>query len=447
MIPRKKPNPKTSFFNELLDIKIGKIDPKIIFRQIVFICIILTSLATISNKAIGLSDQLTWFTAVITVFLLVIFQVSKFERYFQLCLFTFITCLFAALNIFWIYNAGSHGPTIFMVQAFVPIFIFFYEAQRRLLIIFLFCLNTAALFALEYYHPEWIIGYDNNNERLLDLFVIFIIFFLFEVPILYFAQNQLVSESINAINSEKVKSAFLANMSHEIRTPLNAILGFSELIREPDLDQEIKNQYIDIVKENGNVLLQIINNVMDASRIEAGIIEMNPKSVQLQPLFDRLYNAFISQIPSNKELFFTFSIPDELKNLTFYTDELLLYQCIGNLLSNAIKFTEKGFVEFGLEANSKEDPDWIKIYVKDSGPGISNKYKRKIFERFNQKGFEQRNKNEGLGLGLSICHELTKKLNGEINLCSDGKTGSIFTIKLIAVQEPEFVSTALAFQN
>ena len=418
------------FLNKWIDLKVGKINSREILKQILLLCTILSLLSTANNIVLGLSNNLIITTSSITIFLAILYQASKNKKLYRIVLNTFIIFLFAMLNTLWMFNGGSNGPILILVQALVPMFIFFSESKNRFLIISFFCANTILLFMVEYYFPEWITGYVSNRQRFWDVFFMSSVFFIIEVPLLYFVQKQFILKSMKAINSEKVKSAFLANMSHEIRTPMNAILGFSELLREPDLDSDSKNQFIDIIKDNGNVLLQIINNVMDASKLEAGVVEVNFKKVKIEPLFERIYTSFLNQIPSTKKIFFTYQIPNELKKVDFLTDELLLYQILSNLISNAIKFTREGFIELGLEASNNKNPKWIKIYVKDSGPGISKKYKQHIFTRFNQGSLKFKDKKEGVGLGLAISTELAKKLNGNIDLFSDGKNGSTFTLHL-----------------
>ncbi len=426
------------FLDKWIDLKLGKLNSKEIFKQILLLCILLAMFSTISNAIMGLAHQLIITTSAITFFLGILYYLVRFKNLHHIALNIFIISIFIILNLLWFFNGGSLGPTLLIVQAFVPMFIFFSDVKRRLLIILLFCANTTILFGLEYFHPEWIITYKSSEDRLFDIFIISCAFFAFEVPLLYFIQKQFIAQSLKAINSEKVKSAFLANMSHEIRTPMNAIVGFSELLRDPNLEEEMKDQFIDIIKDNGNVLLQLINNILDASKIEAGVVEVNYKKVKLKPLFERMYTTFLNQIPSNKNLFFTYKFPSNLNDIEYYTDELLLYQILSNLLTNAIKFTRKGFVEFGLEAPGVDNPQWIKVYVKDSGIGISKVVKKEIFDRFNQGNFNLKEKREGVGLGLSISNELAKRLNGTIDVQSDGKSGSIFYVTLYKIEKPKY---------
>ncbi len=413
-----------------IDHKVGKLNSKEIFEQILKLCFILGVSSTIGNLILGLGGKLVVSTLIMTLFFGTLYYFCHYKTYYYTTLKLFIACQFLILNVLWIANGGSYGPTLLIFQAFTPMFIFFSELKRKLLIIFIIYLNIHVLFALEYFYPQLITPYQTTEARFFDILVISFLFFIIEIPLMYFIQKQLIVQSLNAINSEKVKSAFLANMSHEIRTPMNAIIGFSELLNEPDLTESAKSQYISIIKDNGNILLQLINNVMDASKLEANVVEVNKKHIKIKPLLERIHNTFTTQIPSDKQIDFSYHLPTELENSELYTDELLLYQILANLIMNAIKFTNKGYVNFGIEAPDTENLGSFRFYVSDSGTGISLKNQQDIFLRFNQGCVELKNKKEGVGLGLSISNELTNKIGGKIELKSDGISGSTFYVVL-----------------
>lgn len=419
-----------TFLEKWIDLKIGKINSKEVFQQILLISLIVALVSSISNIILKLSTELTVTTCSITTVFSILYYLTRYRNLYRSIVYTYIAFTFIILNTLWFTNAGSFGPTLFIFQAFVPMFLFFLEIKKKLLIVSLFSANIFVLFAIEYFHPNISIQYSSNQERIVDIFFISVIFFIFEIPLLYYVQKYFVAESLKAINSEKVKSAFLANMSHEIRTPMNAIIGFTELLKDNDIEDKMKNEYLDIIKDNGNILLQILNNVMDASKIEAGLVEVNNKIVKIKPLFERIHATFLTQIPSNKKLLFTYEIPDKLTDIDFFTDELLLYQILSNLISNAIKFTHTGFVKFGVKASEFTNPQRIRFYVSDSGSGISTADKDQIFKRFNQGHFDLNNKKDGVGLGLAISSDLANKLNGKITLETNQNTGSTFFVTL-----------------
>ncbi|WP_185957393.1 sensor histidine kinase [Saccharicrinis carchari] len=415
-----------------IDSKIGKLNSQEIFEQILKLCIFLAASATVGNIILNLGNALIMATLFITLFFSLLYFFSHYKGYYPTSVKIFVASQFLILNVLWLTNGGSYGPTLLIFQAFIPMFIFFTELKRKLLIVFLLFVNVHVLFALEYFFPQLIRAYPNPGVRLFDTLVITFLFFIVEIPLLYFIQKQFIAQSLQAINSEKVKSAFLANMSHEIRTPMNAIIGFSELLGEPELDEDTKKQYVNIIKDNGNVLLQIINNIMDASKLESGLIEVNNSNTAIKPMLERLYNSHLPQIPSDKQVELICQVPRQLENITFFTDALLLHQILSNLITNAIKFTDKGYVKFGMEASATTHPEWLRFYVIDSGKGISQKSQAAIFQRFNQGHFNIKDKEGGVGLGLSISNELAQKINGTIELESDGKTGSAFYVILFS---------------
>ena len=228
-----------------------------------------------------------------------------------------------------------------------------------------------------------------------------------------------------AEESDKLKSAFLANMSHEIRTPLNGILGFSNLLNEPDLTEQRKAEYIEIINSNGEQLLTIINDILDISKIEAGQISIYTEAVNI----NEIMNALLQQFRDHAELknLVLTLIPNNLEGkVVIYTDANRLRQVLYNLLSNAIKFTPEGFVEFGFIHKG----NFIEFYVKDSGIGIAPEDQSIIFKPFRKVENSLTVTYGGIGLGLPISKALVEKLGGTLTLISDSGKGStfIFTI-------------------
>ena len=228
-----------------------------------------------------------------------------------------------------------------------------------------------------------------------------------------------------AEESDKLKSAFLANMSHEIRTPLNGILVFSNLLNEPDLTKENKEEYIEIINSNGQQLLTIINDILDISKIEAGQILISIEAVNINELMNGLLYQFRNQAEF-KNLVLTLN-PDNLEEkIVAYTDAYRLRQVFYNLLSNAIKFTPEGNVEFGLIQKGS----LMEFYVKDSGIGIATNDQSIIFAPFRKVENALTVTYGGTGLGLPISKALVEKLGGTITVISEPGKGStfIFTI-------------------
>lgn len=228
-----------------------------------------------------------------------------------------------------------------------------------------------------------------------------------------------------AEESDRLKSAFLANMSHEIRTPMNGILGFAELLKSPGLSGEQQQKYIRIIEKGGMRLLNIINDLINISKVEAGLMEINVSLCNVNEQLGYLHGFFLPEMEA-KGLAYKLNIPDDIENISISTDCEKLYAILTNLVKNALKFTDAGFIELGVTLRNHV----LVFYVKDSGVGISDDRKTKVFDRFTQ-GSELLTRNyEGSGLGLTISKAYVEILGGEIWLESELEKGSTFYFSL-----------------
>ncbi len=236
-------------------------------------------------------------------------------------------------------------------------------------------------------------------------------------------EHELVEARDKAEESDRLKSAFLANMSHEIRTPMNGIMGFAELLRQPNLSTDEQDVYLDVIRKSGKRMLNIISDLIDISRIEAGSTEIHEEETHTgQMLFDLF--TFFKPEAKNKGITLINNWPKE--GCTIITDKTKLNQILSNLIKNAIKYTHQGKIEIGC----KKDDCLLTFYVKDTGIGIPKELHAKVFERFRQAELSVARQYEGAGLGLSICQAYAKLLGGEIELESEPGKGSCFYLKL-----------------
>ena len=247
--------------------------------------------------------------------------------------------------------------------------------------------------------------------------IIEIISINYDITELKRTEEMLVKARDKAEASDRLKSAFLANMSHEIRTPLNAIVGFSSLLTSTESAAE-KELYNSLIGHNNKLLLNLINDVIDLSKIESGYLELRPDWVNLTELLDESVAEYAHQVPSGVELLTNYPAHDSLVEL----DRLRIKQILSNFLSNALKNTTTGHVEVFYEVDHQS----VRIGVKDTGRGIPQNMLEKIFERFEKlDSFAQ-----GAGLGLPICKLIVEKMNGRILVDSQLGIGTTFIIEL-----------------
>ena len=235
----------------------------------------------------------------------------------------------------------------------------------------------------------------------------------FDITQLKETEQMLIKAKDKAEEADRLKSAFLANMSHEIRTPLNAIIGFSSMLEEAE-DQEEKHQYITIIEDNNKLLLQLISDILDLSKIEAGTFDIIPEKVNAKQLCSDLFQAMQMKATPQVEL----RLKDDLPELTFTSDKNRLYQVLLNFVTNAFKFTSEGSITIDYQINGNE----VKFSVQDTGMGVEPEKQKAIFTRF----VKLNSFIPGTGLGLPICQSIVTQLGGKIGVESEPGKGSCF---------------------
>ncbi|MBT8318220.1 MAG: PAS domain S-box protein [Lutibacter sp.] len=242
------------------------------------------------------------------------------------------------------------------------------------------------------------------------------------------AENELTVALKKAQESDKLKSSFLANMSHEIRTPMNGIIGFSELFLEPNLTDKERNNYAQVVINSSKQLLSIVNDILDISKIEAGVVQLDYEPINLNQLLDRMYGFYNPKaLENNLELNCKKGLGDVESFIEI--DQTKLSQILTNLLSNAFKFTDSGSIKFGYELKE----NYLQFFVKDTGVGIEYNLQNKIFDRFIQANTHLSKKLQGTGLGLSISKKFVELFKGKIWVDPTNTQGTtiFFTIPYI----------------
>lgn len=236
---------------------------------------------------------------------------------------------------------------------------------------------------------------------------------------------ELINAKFKAEEGDRLKSAFLANLSHEIRTPMNAINGFTDLLINTKLNKEEKLEYLKVIEKSGKNLVSIIDDLIEMSKIDANQIIPNNSELNLESFIDELYETIKITIPKNKKIDFKVTPTSGIKIHSIIVDETKLKQVIINLVNNAIKFTESGHVSFGYEIDNKKNR--IVFKIEDTGIGIHDENRHKIFDRFKQVEGDLSIESGGLGLGLAISKAYVELMGGEINVESIVEKGSVFS--------------------
>lgn len=397
-----------------------------------FILALCSFTAMLLNIAIPMSLSMIIITMVFSLITFTLYILAKKKRKYKTVKWLLIIIGFVFINMVWFFNNGSWGSSIELSLILLSFFILFFENRKMILLICILFINLSFLFIFEIYFPEFIGAHQSNKIRVIDLYLGHI----FTAAILglyfYLSKKNYAIQYKNARKSDELKTAFLENISHELRTPLNAIVGLTGLIVNRQLPPEKKRYYGEIIIDNNKYLLSLVNNIIDAAKIETKQLYIKKTEINLNKLFETFLEYLYRELEFRGKINLSANLNIPGISSTIYTDHSRLKQIMKNLISNAIKFTDSGSIEIGY----KEQTDSIAFYVSDTGKGIKEEKKELIFQRFYKVNEDNELGIRGTGLGLFICKQIVELLGGSIYFKSEYKRGSVFTFILPKNKKP-----------
>lgn len=386
--------------------------------------IIISVISSCGNYYLGLGWQVSLISLLSALIYALGYYLIRWKKKFVIPFLVFVSASVLFINFLWFFNGGTKGGTLLIIHVFLTLLLFISNDKYYLYIIAFYALNISALFYIEYHFPELIKGYKIDSQRLVDVILVSYLFYIGGLLLLFLGKRHLRKENDRAQESEEMKMAFIANISHEIRTPMHAIIGFSELLQDDMFSEEEKKQFVKTIRDNGDLLLHLINNILNLSKLDAGTIKVELASFDLRELLLQVSNSYQPLISNpNIKLILKEEFAEEQPIIV--SDYNLLYQVFSNLLNNALKVTAEGEIVIGVKIGKE-----ISFYVSDTGPGISKEHQELIFNRFSQIGKSSLEKRSGVGIGLSICHNIMQLLGGTLEVHSDGKSGTVFYFNL-----------------
>ncbi len=352
----------------------------------------------------------------------IIFLMAKKDFHLTLAKWLFIIITMVLINVVWYYNYGARGPWFFIIILLYSYLIFMMSGKQLLILSLILVLNVVVLFIFEYTHPNALGNYPSTKMRLMDFYSAILLVGATAYVMMTIAKKSYLTQYHKAKIADKLKSSFLANMSHEIRTPLNAIVGFSNLLADGTIKEEERKQYISIINNSNETLLQLIDDILDVSMIEADQMKINKSDFLVNELLQNLEKTFIPVLKEKKQEAVHLKLKLPKKLFWIYSDPIRINQVMVNLLNNAIKFTHEGTIEIGFELENNK----LKFFVKDSGIGIEQIHLEQLFDRFYK--IEDSNKKlyRGTGIGLYLCKKIVEILDGTIQVNSVYGKGSEF---------------------
>lgn len=395
-----------------------------LLMQAHFALIIITLVSSFFNYILDLGVVLSIVLLITALFYFFGYILVYSKHNFMMSFIVFVVVSLFLIFYIWINNGGIDGGNLLLVYAFYTILLFISRSKYAIYIIILYILTTMLLFYIELNFPEYIVGYETEKLRYIDIIIVSYLLYLLASPMLLFGKKLFEKAKTKAEESERSKMEFLANISHDVRTPLNAIIGFSELLNSEEINEADRKVFIHTIKTNSENLLHMVNNILNLSQIDSGLLKVEKSYFNLNSFMNMIFQTYNPLMVSDSvKLIMKNQISKE--NIEINSDQNLIYQVLTNLLNNSLKFTKEGEIIFGVKMENE-----IVFYVKDSGPGIAKEMQGIIFDRFRQVKRDNESQNKGVGLGLAICNDIVKLLGGKIFLESDEINGTTISFTI-----------------
>jgi signal transduction histidine kinase len=396
-----------------------RFEDKVLLFTTLAISVILI-ISTIFNISFGLKGAIVVSTAIGIFVYLGLFLFGRL--YTRGALYSWIVS-FTSLgyaDILWFINYGSAGPVFPLFVVLFAFLILVFSKRYLIWISLLLVVNLVVLFLFELNFPDAIGFYPDNKTRLYDVYIGLIFSLMIIFAFITTIKKNYIREYERAKMSDRLKSAFVANLSHEIRTPLNAIVGFSSLISEADVQESERKLYEDQIARNSDYLLNLIEDIIDVSKIESNQLNVKIEPVDIVPVISRVVQSFRLTIPADKKVNVVAECHKE--KMIIRVDQLRFEQILRNLLSNAVKFTDEGSIEVSCEKKN----DYYTFAVKDTGIGIHIEHQKIIFDRFMKIDNSKQHLYRGTGIGLFLSKQLVEMFGGKIWVESEVGKGSVF---------------------
>jgi len=396
----------------------------LIFIYFIASMLFLSGICEVLNVLLDVPKRVILFNyTIVAVLFLFYFWVNQTKN-IKIIRYLFLIVAIFSIVFIWLFLEGSAGPSMLIFQAYITVLVFISTGREFNIFLGTLILVIVILFVFEFVYPDFIVSYHSVQQRTLDVLSLAFLLCLVEIPLLIYARNVLFKERNKALETAESKSFILANMSHEIRTPMNAIIGFTELMTDPNIETPDRDNYLKIVNQNSRTLMNLLNNIINMSKLESGMAQVYISKANINEVVKFVFET-LNSICHNSDTKLEVEYLKE-EDAFCEIDENLLIQIIMNLGYNAIKFTKRGTITLKAVRNK----EWIILSVKDTGCGIPSNKKQNLFKRFRQINSEVHMvPSNGSGLGLSICKSLTDLLQGEIWFTSEENVGSEFFAK------------------